>query len=197
MQIERSAVGVYSYVAFELKISYTNKGKEEAPLEYFLKVQGISRKAFLIFINPYENGTPSCFIQCTIMIVIYTSGTSIIDGGHHVHEEHLQCTKIEVFKHLYDAVHKVGNWRGLCLHLGVCDAIMNALVNSNKDTEDKKVECLQAYYNSGEAYWEEVVRALIKHPINNKRLGKEIIEQNQLRTDLLDESRIFLCDREN
>ena len=130
-------------------------------------------------------------------IVIFTSGTSTIDGGHHVTENHLQCTKIYVFKQLYDAVHKIGNWRGLCLHLGVRDAIMNALVNSNKEFEEKKVECLQAYYNSGEAYWEEVVRALIKHPINNKRLGKEIIEQNQLRTDLLDESRIFLCDRED
>ena len=102
-----------------------------------------------------------------------------------------------MFKQLYDSVHKVGNWRGLCLHLGVRDAVMNALVNSNKESEEKKVECLQAYYNSGEAYWEEVVRALIKHPINNKRLGKEIVEQNQLRTDLLDESRIFLCDRED
>ena len=138
-----------------------------------------------------------CIIMIVIIILLFISGTSTIDGGHHVHEEHLQCTKIDKFKQLYDAVHKIGNWRGLCLHLGVRDAIMNALVNSNKDTEDKKVECLQAYYNSGEAYWEEVVRALIKHPINNKRLGKEIIEQNQLRTDLLDESRIFLCDRED
>ena len=76
---------------------------------------------------------------------------------------------------------------------------MNALRHSDKEIEVKKEECLRAYYNSGEAYWEEVIRALIKHPINNKRLGKEIIEQNQLRTDLLDESRIFLCDtyREN
>ena len=121
----------------------------------------------------------------------------MINGGHHIHEEILQCTKIEEFKQLYDAVHEIGNWRGLCLHLGVHDAIMNALIHSNKEIDEKKQECLQAYFNTGEAYWEEVVRALIKHPINNKRLGRELVEQYQLRTDLLNASRIFLCDSEN
>ena len=35
----------------------------------------------------------------------------------------------------------------------------------------------------------------IKHPINNqKRLGRKLVEQYQLRIDLLDESCEFYCD---
>ena len=72
------------------------------------------------------------------------------------------------------------------MNLGVKSTTMNELKNSNKDVKSKKRECLQAYFDTGEACWEKVVRAIINYPINNKRLAKEIVGKYELNKDLLE-----------
>jgi hypothetical protein len=72
---------------------------------------------------------------------------------------------------------------------------MNELKYSNEGIGEKKRDCLRAYFDTGEAYWEEVVRAVIKHPISNKRVAKIIIGQQKLRGELLHKPDAkFICD---
>ena len=87
-----------------------------------------------------------------------------INDGHHIQREFInpRCTEIENFKEL-----EIGDWYGLCLNLGVNNAAkMNELKYSYERTGEKKRERLQVYFDTGEAYWEEVVGAIIKHPVS-------------------------------
>ena len=61
---------------------------------------------------------------------------------------------------------------------------MNVLRASGEKIEDKKRECLQAYFDTGEAYWEEVVRAIIEHPVYKKRVADKIVKSQKLRSEL-------------
>ena len=120
--------------------------------------------------------------------------TSIFSRDHHIHGDiTLRCTEIKDFNQLYHTIAEIGDWVGLCSNLGVNDAKMNKLKHSSVQNEDKKRECLQAYFDTGEAYWEEVVRALVIYPINNKRLASKIVEQYQLRSELLAVDNTVLC----
>ena len=115
-------------------------------------------------------------------------------GHHNIHGDiTLICTEIKHFNQLYHVVAEIGDWIGLCSNLGVNDAKMNQLKHSNVQNEEKKRECLQAYFDTGEACWEEVVRALVIHPINNKRLASKLVEKYQLRNELLVVDNTFLC----
>jgi hypothetical protein len=40
----------------ELKVSWTNKGEKEVPLEYFMEVKGVNWDSFMIYIDPHERG---------------------------------------------------------------------------------------------------------------------------------------------
>ena len=98
----------------------------------------------------------------------------------------LRCTEIEDFKELCHQVADIGDWYGLCLNLGVYDDKLNELKHSNERIGERKQECLRVYFDTGEAYWEEVVRAIIQHPVRKGRVAKKIIEEKSLRSDLLD-----------
>ena len=89
---------------------------------------------------------------------------------------------------------EIANWHDLCLLLDVNDAKMEALRHSsNIRNEEKKQECLQTYFDTGEAYWEEVVLALIKYPISNSRVANKIIKEHNLASVLFDGFRTFHC----
>ena len=60
---------------------------------------------------------------------------------------------------------------------------MNKLRHSNAWTEEKKRECLQAYFDTGEANWNDVTEAIKKSPIKNNRLARSIAEEH-LRDEL-------------
>ena len=65
--------------------------------------------------------------------------------------------------------------------------------SSNLRNEEKMQECLQTYFNTGEAYWEKVVLALIRYPIINSRIANRIVKEHNLPSMLLDEFRTFRC----
>ena len=83
-------------------------------------------------------------------------------------------TKVENFKDLINAVKDIGNWRALCLNFDVDAATMDSLKYSGESIEDRKLACLRAFYDSGDATWEKVIRGVEMHPINNPKLAKEI-----------------------
>ena len=61
------------------------------------------------------------------------------------------------------------------MNLKVDRGIMNKLDKAHRGNEDDKMmACLEAYINSGEARWSEVVQAVVNPPINNKRLARKI-----------------------
>ena len=82
------------------------------------------------------------------------------------------------------AVAEVGNWKSLCENLGVLKEVMNSLDYSSEHHQRKKRECLQAYIDSGEACWEEVVNVVASDPFHNKRLAKKIASKYGVRDEL-------------
>ena len=58
-------------------------------------------------------------------------------------------------------------------------AIINKIGSeTSTNIHDKKNECLQSYFDSDEGSWEEMVIAVARHPINKKRIAKDIAEQH-------------------
>ena len=101
-------------------------------------------------------------------------------------EEFLECSRIKDVGLLNFEVADIGFWEGLCMNLGVDRSLMNELKHSNKEDKIKKTECLQAYIDSGEAYWEKVVKAISNYPIDNKRIASQIAERYRVNKDLLE-----------
>ena len=75
---------------------------------------------------------------------------------------------------LIQAVKDIGDWQALCTNLGVDDGVLETLVHSTTTVYTKKADCLRAYFNDGKANWADVVKAVTMHPINNKRVAKQI-----------------------
>ena len=88
--------------------------------------------------------------------------------------------EIKKVNDLIQAVKEIGNWRGLCTNLGVNEAEMDKLKYSTDTVDAKKADCLRAYFNSGEAKWSDVVKAVAMHPISNKRVAKQIAKAHGL-----------------
>ena len=91
--------------------------------------------------------------------------------------------KIENVYDLYHAVQDVGNWKGLCFNLRVDDATMNRIDLSDEHDANKKIDCLRAYIDGGEASWPSVVQAVAKPPISNKLLAKKIAKDRGVNYD--------------
>ena len=132
-----------------------------------------------------------CVCVC-VCVCIETSAVRTCDSDQFM-EDVRECTKIDDFNMLYQEVAEIGQWNILCSYLGVDAAIINYLGYSSD--KDKKWHCLQAYYDTGAAYWEEVIIALIKHPINNGRVANKILDKYKLSSDLLYSTRSFICQR--
>ena len=88
------------------------------------------------------------------------------------HGEAEKHTSIRNFNDMFQEVADVGDWWGLCMNLGVSDSILNTLrYSTNSNITAKKRDCLEAYFNTGEATWEKLAAAVEEFPINNKRLA--------------------------
>ena len=68
----------------------------------------------------------------------------------------------------------IGNWETLCTLLGVNQGVMSELKFTSLDTNIKKKRCLESYFDSGHAHWEEVIKAVVGPGILNARVAKEI-----------------------
>ena len=82
------------------------------------------------------------------------------------------------------AVEEIGDWESLCENLEVPKPVMNSLHFSSEHPQRKKRECLQAYIDSGEACWEEVVKVVANNPFYNKRLAKKIASKYGVKDEL-------------
>ena len=79
------------------------------------------------------------------------------------------------------------------MNLGADRSILNDLKYSSIDIRSKKRECLEALYYRDDIYWEDVVKAVGKYPISNRRVVKEIIERYKLKMDLSEIDRASVC----
>ena len=91
---------------------------------------------------------------------------------------HSTDEEVDNFLELIQAVNAIGDWRGLCMNLQVTEGVINRLEHSRIHDEDKKRDCLQAYFDTGEANWTEVVRAVMMSPIANMRIAKQIAKNH-------------------
>ena len=83
-------------------------------------------------------------------------------------------TKIDDSYYLFHALEKIGNWWNLCKNLRVDQGIMERLKFSKDDEVIKMTNCLDAYVNSDEASWEDVAIAVVRPPIKNKKVARDI-----------------------
>ena len=60
---------------------------------------------------------------------------------------------------------------------------IDSLVNSADRVETKKTECLQAYFDEGNAKWSDVVKAVATHPVNKKRIARKIAQAHGINFD--------------
>ena len=81
---------------------------------------------------------------------------------------------VESVQDLVKMLSDIGNWEALCTNLGVRQAVMSELVHSPLDSKSKKKRCLESYFNSGHAHWEEVITAVVGPGIFNERVAKKI-----------------------
>lgn len=84
---------------------------------------------------------------------------------------------INRLKDLTSAVQDIGDWEGLCINLEVAESVMSELRYTAGPGSRKKLRCLHAYFNTGESTWEELIHAVIEHPIGNKRVAKKIANE--------------------
>ena len=89
--------------------------------------------------------------------------------------------EIQKVNDLIQAVQEIGDWEGLCTNLGVSEGKIDALVHSTATVDTtKKARCLRAYFKSGEAKWSNVVKAVARYPIDNKRVAEQIAKAHGL-----------------
>ena len=93
------------------------------------------------------------------------------------HGEAEKDARINSFNDMFQAVASVGDWRGLCMNLGVSESTLDTLKYSTERDIAKKRNCLEACFNTGEATWEKLANTVEQFPINNKRLAQSIREK--------------------
>ena len=81
-----------------------------------------------------------------------------------------ESDKLELMR----AVADIGNWLGLCQSLKIVKNTIEELKFSEKHLKYKKSDCLDAYFNKGEAAWEDVVLAVAQYPVNEVELARNI-----------------------
>lgn len=88
------------------------------------------------------------------------------------------CHSILNKQELEKAVAEIGNWKALCENLRVNKAMLEKL-HYMRDTDStiKKSECLEAYFNTGKACWEQVVEVVADYPFFNRRIAKKIAKK--------------------
>ncbi len=79
---------------------------------------------------------------------------------------------------LFTATKDIGNWKGLCEHLDVSEAVMNELLFSQKPDIIKKEDCLTDYFNNHDPDWFTVARVIANYPISNLLVACQIAEDH-------------------
>ena len=69
---------------------------------------------------------------------------------------------------------EIGNWRSLCENLKINRGTIETLMYSNDHPEYKMSDCLIAYFDRGEAVWEEVILAVAQPPLVKDDLARKI-----------------------
>ena len=92
------------------------------------------------------------------------------------------CHHIDISKkrELEKAVAEIGDWETLCENLGVPKAVISGLRFSDKQIGRKKNECLEAYLDTDNACWEQVVKVVAEFPFHNKRLARQIANKQNV-----------------
>lgn len=96
----------------------------------------------------------------------------------------MSCTSIAKIQELGKAVAEIGDWETLCENLEVPSAVINELLFSNLKIRRKKAVCLEIYFNSGKACWEQIVKIVADHPFYNKRLARGIAAIHGVKDEL-------------
>ena len=117
----------------------------------------------------YNTICSNCVVLETDFMVapIYIGATA---GGDDSKITHAVESVQELVKMLSD----IGNWEALCTNLGVNRGVMSELIHTSLDANIKKKRCLESYFDSGLAHWEEVIKAVVGPGILNERVAKKI-----------------------
>ena len=91
-------------------------------------------------------------------------------------KQRVNLTDVEHFLELRGSLQEINQWLSLCRNLNVKEAVVDRIMNEGYREQIKKEECLKSYFNSNEAYWEEVIVAVARPPFRNKRLAETIAE---------------------
>ena len=83
-------------------------------------------------------------------------------------------TIIQYSSQLHQAVVEIGNWRGLCENLKINRGTIEKLKYSSDPPEYKISDCLTAYFDKGEAVWEELIIAIAQPPLGKGDLARKI-----------------------
>ena len=95
-------------------------------------------------------------------------------------------TYIQNSHELQQVVVEIGNWRGLCKNLKINRGTVEKLIYSNDLPEYRISDRLNAYFDKGEAVWEEVILPVARPPLVKADLARKIArrylhEPNQAR----------------
>ena len=109
-----------------------------------------------------------------IMQIIYELSLLFVAAG--------GCHHIDISKkrELEKAVAEIGDWETLCENLGVPKAVISGLRFSDMQIGRKKSECLEAYLDTDNACWEQVVKVVAEFPFHNKRLARQIANKQNV-----------------
>ncbi len=77
-------------------------------------------------------------------------------------------------KELNIMLEDIGNWEGLCSNLGVRSGLIDELRHSRLEVSVMKFRCIEAYFNDGDATWEDVALAVRLYPIQNSNTADKI-----------------------
>ena len=102
------------------------------------------------------------------MILLRIGGSGVKSQNTHI---------VESVQDLVKMLSDIGNWEALCTNLGVKQAVMSELIYSPLDLSIKKKRCLESYFDSGRARWEEVIAAVVGPGIFNERVAKKIADK--------------------
>ena len=84
------------------------------------------------------------------------------------------CNVILTKQDLLRELASIADWETLCENLLVPDAVLSTLRPMSLPNEMKKKRCLEAYLNTDNACWEQLVKVVADHPFYNEKLSKKI-----------------------
>ncbi len=90
---------------------------------------------------------------------------------------HQHVHPITSVRELYSMLEDIGNWEALCVNLGIKTGLIDELRHSRLEVSVLKLRCIEAYVNTGEATWEDVILAVTLYPIMNTSIANKIAQK--------------------